>query len=123
MHLSRPRSAAGFTLIFAGRLVKVQVRLDTGSHGADDSIYTYKFVPTKIWRGTKADTITLQSGHSNCSVMLPRRVANYVIFTDEAHKHDLGSCDRIMGNTDGRESQELDKLFLKPRFRKLLASN
>ena len=101
-------------LIFSGQLVSVTNVKESGEAGAF-TVRTFKFVPDKIWRGRKADTITLVSGNNNCDIMLEKGC--YVIYTDSTQ--DLISCDRIISDNINKESQRLDRLFTRKRFKKL----
>lgn len=110
-------AAKNVPLIFAGQLVSITY----GANGAYSPIRVYKFVPSKIWRGAKADTITLVSGHDNCDVTLNK--GRYVIYTYPAQ--DLAGCDRIRGGrteTVESEIRKLDQVFHRKRFRRLQAA-
>jgi hypothetical protein len=113
-------SAKNSPLIFYGQLVSV---IDEEKSGAAGTylIRIYKFVPCKIWRGTKADTITLVSGNNNCDVALER--GRYVIYTNPTR--DLTSCNRTRGGTTEAiesEVRKLDRIFTRRRFKKLQAA-
>ena len=107
-------AAKTFPLVFSGRLVSVKNKELTGLAGTY-TMKVFKFVPIAIWRGAKADTITLVSGNNNCDVTLP--MGHYIIYTDSTH--DLITCDRIISDNIDKESQRLNRLFTRKRFKKL----
>lgn len=116
---SPKQAASTSTLVFAGKLVVKKESIESGPFG-QATIYTYQFLPTTIWRGSKADTITLESGHSNCSVNLEAG-KDYILFATPGEE--LSSCQRIINTHLDVESRKLNELFRKPRFQKLLAAN
>lgn len=112
-------AATSSNLVFAGQLIRKKQLLLQGV-SPQDSVYSYVFVPTKIWRGTgQADSIVITSGRTNCGIsLLPG--GSYVVYTTAGQ--DLGICNRIVGHSIEIETARLDKFFQKPRFRRLLAT-
>ena len=105
-------AARNSPLIFSGQLVSVTDKTLAGPTGTY-TVRIYKFVPSKVWRGTKADTITLESGNNNCDVILEK--GRYVIYTHPAQ--DLISCNRIIKSGVEAETQKLDQVFTRKRFK------
>ena len=105
-------AAKNSPLIFSGQLISVTEVAKSGATGAY-LIRLFKFVPNNIWRGIKADTITLVSGNNNCDVMLENGV--YIIYTNPTR--DLISCNRIIKSSGiEAEIRRLDKVFTRKRF-------
>jgi hypothetical protein len=114
----RINAAANSALIFSGNLVvkKSAAQSNSPAYAAD---YSYQFVTDQFWRGSHQDTITLRSGSSNCAIDL-QVGKRYIIFINPSN--DLSICDRIITGQLEVERAKLDKLFQKPRFRKILLS-
>ena len=110
-------AAKNSPLVFSGQLVSVTDVKKSGAAGAY-TIKVFKFVPDKIWRGTKADTITLVGGNNNCDVRLEK--GRYVIYTNSSR--DLTICDRTIANNIEKETMKLDRLFTRKRFKQLQAA-
>lgn len=110
-------AAKNSLLVFSGQLVSVTNVKKSGELGAY-TVKIFKFVPDKIWRGTKTDTIILVSGNNNCDVALEK--GRYVIYTNPGR--DLIKCDRTVFSNIEKETMNLDKLFTRKRFRKLQAA-
>ena len=106
-------------LIFSGKLLSVKItkRVENG-HIMSDRIY--KFLPDKVWRGIKADTVIINQENSFCSPQL--KVGNaYVIY---ARQHqELSTCSRLIKNDVEYEAQRLDKLFTRKLFKQLQAAS
>lgn len=110
-------AAKNSPLVFSGQLVSVTDEEKTDAIGAY-SIRVFKFVPDKIWRGTKADTITLISGNDNCDIMLEK--GRYIIYANLSR--DLSRCDRTVASNIEKEIMRLDRLFTRKRFKQLQAA-
>ncbi len=104
-------------LIFSGQLVSVTNVKKTGAAGTY-TISVFKFVPDKIWRGTKVDTITLVSGNNSCDVVLEK--GRYLIYTNPTR--DFSRCDRTAASDIEKETMKLNKLFTRKRFMQLQAA-
>ena len=110
-------AAKNSPLIFSGQLVSVTNVNKSGAAGAY-TVRVFKFVPDKVWRGTKADTITLVSGNNNCDVELGK--GRYIIYTNPTR--DFSRCDRTAAGNIGKETEKLNQLFTRKRFKQLQAA-
>ena len=109
-------------LIFSGKLVSAKVTKRT-ENGHIMSDITFKFVPSKFWRGTKVDTIVVKQEYSFCGIPLVQAGKSYVIYATANHAlHDCGNR-LIEENGIEHESKRLDKLFTRKRFKQLQASS
>ncbi|WP_156176233.1 hypothetical protein [Hymenobacter terrenus] len=109
-------------LIFSGKLVSAKITKKT-ENGHIMSDVTFKFVPSKFWRGTKVDTIVVKQEYSFCGIPLVQAGKSYVIYATANHAlHSCGS--RLIGEGGiEHESKRLDKLFTRKRFKQLQAAS
>ena len=104
-------------LIFYGKLVHLKISKRT-QNGRIMSILTYKFVADKFWRGEQVDTVSIEEENSLCSRRL--NVGSvYIIYA--VKNQGLSTCSRL-GTGIEHESERLDKLFTRKRFKQLQAA-
>ena len=105
-------------LIFSGKLIGAEIskRKENGHIVSD---ITFIFVTDKFWRGIKKDTIVVKQGYNFlCGPHLPKGSAYIVYMTANG---ELSSCgQRLVYEKDiARETQRLDKVFTRKRFKQL----
>lgn len=105
-------------LIFSGKLISAQITKRKENDRIVSDI-TFVFVTDEFWRGIKKDTIVVKQEYNFlCGPHIPKGSA-YIVYM--MANGELSSCgQRLVYEKDiARETQRLDKLFTRKRFKQL----
>jgi|GEM_PF-3896698 len=100
--------------IFSGRLVSISPTTEVIPALGPGPATVYKFLPDKVWRGQRNDTIYLKGvpQYDDLSVLVPGKKYLFLLGSSAY----ISQCDPIAEDFSSF-AQELDRLFKKKRFR------